>query len=58
MNEWAAQHSTIAALLIENASGEALAGWADVNDVRLSAGRTGCCRDNAVAALMFTEKWS
>ena len=55
MNEWAAQHSTITASLVENASGAALAGWADANGVRLSAGR---CRDDAVAVLMFTEKWS
>ena len=48
MNEWAAQHFTIAAALVENASCEVLAGWADANGVRLSAGRTGCCRDNAV----------
>ena len=41
MNEWAAQHSTIAALLVENASGEALAGRADANGVRLSAGPHG-----------------
>ena len=41
MNEWAAQHSTIAASLVENASGEALAGWADANGVRLSAGPHG-----------------
>ena len=36
MNEWAAQHSTIAAALLETAPGEVLAGWADVNGVRLS----------------------
>ena len=41
MNEWAAQHSTIAASLVENASSEALAGWADANGVRLSVGPHG-----------------
>ena len=58
MNEWAAQHSAIAAALLEVAYSAALAGWADANGVRLSAGRTDCCRDNAVAAVMFTGKWS
>lgn len=41
MNNWAAQHSTIAAALLETASGEALAGWADANGVRFSAGPHG-----------------
>lgn len=33
--------------------GRALAGWAAGHDVRLSCGRTGCCRDNAVAESFF-----
>ena len=41
MNEWAAQHSTIAASLVEKTSGEALAVWADANGARLSAGPHG-----------------
>lgn len=32
-----------------------LAEWADANDVRLSVGRTGCCRDNAVAESFFAS---
>mgnify|MGYP006928628834 CR=1 FL=1 len=41
MNEWAAKHSTIAAALLETAYSAALAGWADANGVRLSAGPHG-----------------
>lgn len=41
MNEWAAQYSTIAASLLENAYSAALAGWANANGVRLSAGPCG-----------------
>ena len=33
----------------------ALAGWASSNDVRLSVGRTGCRRDNAVAESLWAS---
>ena len=32
-----------------------LAEWARANDVRLSVGRTGCCRDNAVAESLWAS---
>ena len=41
MNEWAAKDSTIAAALLETAYSAALAGWADANGVRSSAGPHG-----------------
>ena len=36
-------------------TGSLLAGWAREDDVRLSVGRTGCCRDDAVAESLWAS---